>query len=52
MLVGSESIYYKGKWANVHLAIVTEGEGNGIGVICNGWTISLEEIEGQQIYLK
>lgn len=45
-----ESRYYEGNRANVDLAAVTDGKGNGIGVICNGSTVSLEEREGQQIF--
>lgn len=45
-----ESRYYEGNRANVDLAAVTDGKGNGIGVICDGSTVSLEEREGQQIF--
>ncbi len=45
-----ESRYYEGNRANVDLAVVTDGKGNGIGVICDGSTVSLEEREGQQIF--
>ncbi|HUV67291.1 MAG TPA: glycoside hydrolase family 2 TIM barrel-domain containing protein [Sedimentisphaerales bacterium] len=45
-----ENRYYEGNRANVDLAAVTDGKGNGIGVICNGSTVSLENREGQQIF--
>ena len=38
-----ENRYYEGNRANVDLAVVTDGKGNGIGVICNSSTVSLEE---------
>ena len=45
-----ESRYYEGNRANVDLAAVTDGKGNGIGIICDGSTVSLEEREEQQIF--
>jgi hypothetical protein len=45
-----ESRYYEGNRAGVDLAAVTDGKGNGIGVICDGSTVSLEEKEGKQIF--
>ena len=45
-----QSRYYSGDRANVDLAIVSDGDGNGIGVICYGSTISLEENHGKQIF--
>ncbi|MBA7650644.1 Beta-galactosidase [subsurface metagenome] len=45
-----ESRYYEGNRANVDMAVVTDGKGNGIGVICNGSTLSLEQRQGQQIF--
>ena len=45
-----ESRYYEGNPANVDMAAVTDGKGNGIGMICDGSTVSLEERDGQQIF--
>jgi len=45
-----ESRYYEGNRANVDLAAVTDGKGNGIGVICDGSTVSLKETDGQQFF--
>jgi len=49
-VTNAESRYYQGNRANVDIAAVTDGKGNGIGVICKGSTVSLEEREGQQFF--
>ncbi len=45
-----ESRYYRGNRVNVDLATVIDSHGNGLGVLCHGSTISLEERDGRQIF--
>ena len=45
-----ESRLYDGNRAHVDLAAVTDGTGYGVGVICNGSTVSLEAQRGSQFF--
>lgn len=45
-----ESRYYIGNRSGVDLATITDGKGNGIGVICNDSTVSLVKEEQDQVF--
>jgi len=45
-----ESRYYEGDRANVDLAVVADGNGNGLAFLCNDSSISLEEKNGNRIF--
>lgn len=44
------SRYYEGNRAKVDLAAVTNGKGDGFGILCDGSTLSLEETESGMVF--